>query len=75
MDNYHQNDSKKNKEKQNNIEVVEDNQDFLLFCDSDEKGNCKIIQSSESFANFLGYKKIDLPLHFIKTFFIIFIIK
>jgi len=60
MDNYRQNDNKKNKEKQNNIEVVEDNQDFLLFGDFDEKGNCKIIQSSESFANFLGYKKIDI---------------
>ena len=60
LNNYHQNDTKKHNEKNNNIEFLIDNQDYLLFSDSDEKGNCKIIHSSESFSNFLGYQKIDL---------------
>jgi len=31
-----------------------------LFGDSDEKGNCKIIQSSISFSNLLGYQKYEI---------------
>ena len=63
INNYYQNDNKKIKEENNNginIEELIDNQDYLLFCDSDEKGNCKIIQSSASFAHLLGYQKIDI---------------
>ena len=62
LNNYNQID---NREKQNNngVETLEsliDNQDFLLFCDSDEKGNCKINQCSASFSHYLGYKKYDI---------------
>ena len=60
LNNYHQNDNKNSNGKNNNIEVLLDNQDYLLFSDLDEKGNCTIIQSSESFSKFLGYQKIDL---------------
>ena len=64
LNNYHLNDNKKlneeNNKNSNNIEALLDNQDYLLFGDSDEKGNCKIIQSSASFSHFLGYQKIDI---------------
>ena len=64
LNNYHLNDNKKlneeNNKNSNNIESLFDNQDFLLFCDSDEKGNCKLIQSSASFSHFLSYQKIDI---------------
>ena len=63
INNYYQNDNKKIKEESNkgiNIDEFVDNQDYLLFCDSDEKGNCKIIQSSASFAYLLSYQKIDI---------------
>ena len=51
-----------NLESNNNkkLEDLSDNQDYLLFGDSDEKGNCKIIQSSASFSHFLSYQKIDI---------------
>ena len=58
------NDNKKDKEEKKsslaNIESVLDNQDYILFCDSDEKGNSKIIQCSASFAQLLGYQKYDI---------------
>ena len=64
LNNYHLNDNKKldeeNNKNSNNIEALLDNQDYLLFGDSDEKGNCKIIQSSASFSHFLGFQKIDI---------------
>ena len=63
LNNYHLNDNKKfNEENKNSnkIEALLDNQDYLLFGDSDEKGNCKIIQSSASFSHFLSYQKIDI---------------
>ena len=37
-----------------------DNQEYLLFCDSDEKGNCKIIQCSGSFAYLLSFQKYEI---------------
>ena len=64
LNNYHLNDNKKsndqNNKNANNIEALLDNQDYLLFADSDEKGNCKIIQSSASLAHYLSYQKVDL---------------
>ena len=64
MNNYHQNDNKKLNEDKitslNNIEQLVDKQDYLLFGDSDEKGNCKIIQCSASFSQLLGYQKYDI---------------
>ena len=61
--NYNLNDNKKSKEENNNavnLDQLTDNQDFLLVCDSDEKGNCKIIQSSSSFAHLIGFQKKDI---------------
>ena len=64
LNNYQINDNKKENEinhiNYNNIESLIDNQDFLLFLESDENGNCKIIQYSSSFAFFLSYNKGDL---------------
>ena len=60
----HLNETKKDKEGKNNnlasIESLIDNQEYLLFCDSDEKGNSKIIQCSASFSQLLGYQKYDM---------------
>jgi len=54
--------SDKNIENNNNkkLEDLVDNQDYLLFADTDEKGNSKIIQCSESFSHLLGYQKYDI---------------
>ena len=59
LNNYNSN---QNIENNNNkkLEDLADNQDYLLFADSDEKGNSKIVQCSESFSNFLGYQKYDI---------------
>ena len=59
LNNYH---SDKNIENNNNkkLEDLDDNQDYLLFVDSDEKGNSKIMQCSESFSHLLGYQKYDI---------------
>ena len=63
VNNYHLNENKKTKEESNNGPNVNEkieNQDYLIFCDSDEKGNCKIIQTSASFAHLLNYQKKDI---------------
>ena len=64
LNNFLINENKKANEESNNIvgniEELVDNPDYLLFADSEEKGNCKIIQSSISFANLLGYEKNDI---------------
>ena len=59
----HQSDNKKENEENNNganLQNLLNNQDFLLFCDSNEKGNCKISNCSESFSHFLNYQKYDI---------------
>ena len=61
--NYQENYNKQKKDKNNNctrLEELIDNQDYILFADSDEKGNCKIIQCSLSLSHFLGYSKYDI---------------
>ena len=64
LNNFLINENKKSREENNNkagiIEELVDNQDYLLFGDSDEKGNCKIVQSSISFSNLLGYQKHEI---------------
>jgi len=64
LNNFLLNENKKSREENNNkvgkLEELVDNQDYLLFTDSDEKGNCKIIQSSISFSNLLGYQKYEI---------------
>ena len=64
LNNFLLNENKKSREENNNkvenIEELVDNQDYLLFGDTDEKGNCKIIQSSISFSNLLGYQKHEI---------------
>ena len=59
----HQSENKKENEENNNganLQNLLNNQDFLLFCDSNEKGNCKISNCSESFSHFLNYQKYDI---------------
>ena len=61
--NMQQNDKQKKNEKNNNLSKLEeliDNQDYIMFGDCDEKGNCKIIQSSSSLTSFLSYQKYDI---------------
>jgi hypothetical protein len=61
LNNYHLNDNKNLKEgKSNSVEALVDNQDFIIFGNLDEKGNCKTNQISASLAKFLGYKKYDI---------------
>ena len=64
INNFHQKDDKKFKSNKDNgidkIEQLVDNQEYLLFCDSDEKGNCKIIQCSGSFAYLLSFQKYEI---------------
>ena len=43
-----------------NIDSVIENQDYLLFANSNEKGICKIVQCSYNILYFLGYEKKDL---------------
>jgi hypothetical protein len=61
LNNFHIYENKRDNEGNNNIagkiEEIFDSQDYLLFGDSDEKGNCKIIQCSLSFSNLLGHEK------------------
>ena len=61
--NFQDNLNKKKEEKSNTHTRIEEfmvNQDFILFADCDEKGNCKIIQISASLSHFLGYQKYDI---------------
>jgi len=64
LNNNLNNENKKLREENNtctaNIEALVDNQDYLLFCDSDEFGNCKMMQCSASFAHLLSYQKYDI---------------
>ncbi len=43
-----------------NIDSVIENQDCLLFANSNERGICQIVQCSYSFLYFLGYEKKEL---------------
>ena len=61
--NFQENYNKKKEEKNCGIKRIEeiiDNQDYIMFTDWDEKGNCKIIQCSASLSHFLGYPKYDI---------------
>ena len=42
------------------MEELIDNQEYILFGDADEKGNCKIIQLSASLSHFLNYEKYNM---------------
>ena len=42
------------------IDSLTNNQDLLLFCNYDEKGNYTIIQCSTSFSQLLAYQKYDI---------------
>jgi hypothetical protein len=61
--NFQQNDKQKKGENNNRLSRMEeliDNQEFILFGDADEKGNCKIIQLSASLSHFLNYEKYNM---------------
>ena len=51
---------KKNQQFDNNLEDIIDNQDYLLFVNSNEKGKCNIIQFSNSLSYLIGYQKQEL---------------
>ena len=44
----------------NNLEAILENQDFVFFCSSNDKGKCTIIQCSNSIINLLGYEKSEI---------------
>ena len=61
--NFQENYNKKKEDKNNGIARIEeliDNQDYILFADSDENGNSKIVQISASLSHFLGFQKYDI---------------
>ena len=63
LNNFHLNDKKDKEEKNKKSSIIEsliDNEDFLLFCSCDEKGNIKIIQCSTSLTQLLGYQKYNI---------------
>ena len=68
---HHQLIKKKSEEKENqseNIESILENQDFVIFATSNEKGKCKIIDFSNSVSNLTGYTKEELinkPIEFL----------
>ena len=59
-DYYGQNQDKNKESNGKKIDSLLHNQDYILYCDSDEKGNCKINQCSYSFCHYLGYQKFQI---------------
>ena len=62
-DEHHHHETKKIDEENfhgNNFEAVLENQDFIFFCNSNDKGKCTIIQSSNSLTNLLGFEKSEI---------------
>ena len=61
---YYNNEARKSKIGYNskiaNIDSVLENQDCLVFANSNERGVCQIVQCSYSFLYFLGYEKKEL---------------
>ena len=56
-------DSKKKRNKNteiNNIEEDLESPNYIIYCTSDEKGDCSITHCTNSIANLLGYMKIDV---------------
>jgi len=43
-----------------NLENLLDNQDFIIFVNSNERGKCNIIQFSNSLINLIGYQKQEI---------------
>ena len=43
-----------------NFDYILENQDFVIFANSNEKGQCSIVQSSNSITYLLGYLKKDI---------------
>ena len=44
----------------NNMDTILENQDFILFCSSNEKGKCSIIQCSNSIIHLFGFQKSEI---------------
>ena len=44
----------------NNLDILLENQDYVIFCRTNEKGECSIIQCSNSIIYLLGFIKQDL---------------
>jgi len=43
-----------------NFENLLDNQDFIIFVNSNERGKCNIMQYSNSLINLIGYQKQEI---------------
>ena len=57
----HDTKNRKNKNTEiNNIEEDLENPNYIIYCTSDEKGECSISHCTNSIANLLGYEKIDV---------------
>ena len=48
------------KSQSDNLENLLDNQDFIIFVNSNEKGKCNIMQYSYSLINLIGYQKQEI---------------
>ena len=64
-DHHHRHESKKNDDdnyqtNNNNMDSILENQDYLIFANSNEKGKCKIVQCSNSISFLLGYQKSEI---------------
>ena len=44
----------------NNLDILLENQDYVMYCRTNEKGECNIIQTSNSIVHLLGFLKQDL---------------
>ena len=44
----------------NNMDTILENQDFILFCSSNEKGKCSVIQCSNSIIHLFGFQKSEI---------------
>ena len=57
----HDTKKKRNKNTEiNNIEEDLESPNYIIYCTSDEKGDCSITHCTNSIANLLGYMKIDV---------------
>ena len=44
----------------NNLDIILEDQDYIIYCRTNEKGDCSILQMSNSVVNLLGFTKQNL---------------
>ncbi len=70
LNEQHHFESKKNFEDkfdQENLNIILEDQNYVIYCRTNEKGDCTILQMSNSVVNLLGYTKQNLIGHRIET--------